>query len=82
MVGQKDMNCSDKTQCVCLMAGTKGKEWYNVTKKQENQQFLVYMNARRTITKEKNKRRTKMECILAKENYSLKKPVPGILWSR
>ena len=46
---------------------------------------LGHMNARRLGTqtiKKKEKRRRKMECILAEENDALKKPVLRILWSR
>ena len=87
MAGEKGMDCSNTTQCICVMARLRriyglltprSKRTHNIGAYECTQ--IGYKNKKK---KEIDKAgEEKMECILAKEIKSLKKPIPGILQSR
>ena len=85
MAGQKDMDCSNTTQCVCFMARTKRKNGTTTPRNTSTDSTRSYEYTKigyPNNKKKETKGEEKTECILAKENDSLKKLVPGILHSR
>ena len=84
MASEKDMDCGDTTQYIFILARphqthgtpTPGGPETNSTWPYECLQ-IGYTNNKKE--RKRKIRRRKMECILAEENNSLQKPLPGIL---